>query len=158
MSPNPKELKEKLDSCGKRTGGPILQAFGKLLAKKGVEDISVQDVTDKGGINRATFYKHFVDKYALLDYTIKELFKQEMEKRTLDACHYTPENLRNLILSEEMVRECRTAHEHPMRPLVKIGQLWTLAMTWYSIRLQENSWHPQPDEMRTICAGLGGDC
>ena len=59
----------------------------------------MQDVTDKAEINRATFYKHFVDKYALLDYTIKELFKKEIEKRTLIACHYAPENLQNLILA-----------------------------------------------------------
>ena len=99
MSPNPKELEEKLDPRVKRTRSLILQAFGELLAEKGFEAISVQDVTDKAEINRATFYKHFVDKYALLDYSIKELFKKEIEKRTLDACHYTPENLRNLILA-----------------------------------------------------------
>ena len=99
MSPNPKELEEKLDPRVKRTRSLILQAFEQLLAEKGFESISVQDVTDKAEINRATFYKHFVDKYALLDYTIKELFKKEIEKRTLDACHYTPENLRNLILA-----------------------------------------------------------
>ena len=99
MSPNPKELKEKLDPRVKRTRSLILQAFGELLAEKGFEAISVQDVTDKAEINRPTFYKHFVDKYDLLDYTIQELFKKEIEKRTLDACHYTPENLRNLILA-----------------------------------------------------------
>ena len=80
----------------KRTRSLILQAFGELLAEKGFEAISVQDVTDNAEINRAAFYKHFVDKYALLDYTIKEMFKREIEKRTLDACQYTPENLRNL--------------------------------------------------------------
>ena len=99
MSPNPKELEEKLDPRVKRTRSLILQAFGALLAEKVFEAISVQDVTDKAEINRATFYKHFVDKYALLDYTIKELFKKEIEKRTRDACHYTPENLQNLILA-----------------------------------------------------------
>jgi AcrR family transcriptional regulator len=99
MSPNRKELEEKLDPRVKRTRSLILQAFEQLLAEKGFESISVQDVTDNAEINRATFYKHFVDKYALLDYTIKELFKKEIEKRTLDACHYTPENLRNLILA-----------------------------------------------------------
>ena len=87
MSPNPKALEEKLDPRVKRTRSLILQAFGELLAEKGFEAISVQDITDKAEINRATFYKHFVDKYALLDYTIKERFKQEIEKRALDACH-----------------------------------------------------------------------
>jgi len=61
--------------------------------------LSVEDVTDKAEINRATFYKCFVEKYALLDYTIKELFKKEIEKRTLDACHYIWANLWNLSLA-----------------------------------------------------------
>jgi len=66
---NPKE-EEKLDPRVKRTRNLILTAFESLLAEKGFESISVQDVTDKAEINRATFYKHFVDKYALLDYSI----------------------------------------------------------------------------------------
>ncbi len=42
-----------------------------------------------------------------------------------------------------------------MRPLVTMDQLWTLATTWYSTRLEENSRRPQPDEMRFIFANLG---
>jgi Alkylmercury lyase len=57
--------------------------------------------------------------------------------------------------SEERVRQWCTAHGYPRRPLVRIDQLWTLATTWYSTRLQENSRRPQPDEMRAIFAGLG---
>lgn len=34
-------------------------------------------------------------------------------------------------------------------------QLWKLATTWYSTRLQEDSRRPQPDEMGEIFAGLG---
>jgi AcrR family transcriptional regulator len=97
MSSNPKE--EKLDPRVKRTRGLILRSFESLLAEKGFESISVQDVTDRAEINRATFYAHFEDKYDLLDRTISQMFMQEIEKRTLNACHYTPENLRNLILA-----------------------------------------------------------
>ena len=98
MLSNPKE-QEKLDPRVKRTRNLILQAFGSLLAEKNFENISVQDVTDKAEINRATFYAHFQDKYALLDYSINQMFMQEIEKRMLNACHYTPDNLRNLILA-----------------------------------------------------------
>jgi AcrR family transcriptional regulator len=90
---------ENQDPRFKRTRKLILQAFGDLLTEKNFESISVQDVAAKAEINRATFYKHFVDKYALLDYFISHMFRQEIEKRTLNACHYTPENLRNLILA-----------------------------------------------------------
>jgi hypothetical protein len=57
--------------------------------------------------------------------------------------------------SEERVCEWCAAHDHPIQPLVTMDQLWTLATTWYSTRLQENSRRPQPDEMRSIFADLG---
>ncbi|HUH99370.1 MAG TPA: TetR family transcriptional regulator [Anaerolineales bacterium] len=97
MLPNLKA--EKLDPRVRRTRGLILAAFERLIAEKGFESISVQEVTDRAQINRATFYAHFPDKYALLDYSIGVRFRQEMERRTLNACHYTPDNLRNMILA-----------------------------------------------------------
>ena len=57
--------------------------------------------------------------------------------------------------SEERVRDWCRSHSYPMRPLVRIDQLWTLATAWYSTRLQEDSRRPQPEEMRAIFAGLG---
>jgi hypothetical protein len=57
--------------------------------------------------------------------------------------------------SEERVREwCRT-QGFPVRPLVRIDQLWGLARTWYSTRLEPTSRRPQPAEMRAIFTGLG---
>jgi AcrR family transcriptional regulator len=96
MLPNPDE---KLDPRVKRTRSLILSSFESLLAEKGFETISVQDVTDKAQINRATFYAHFQDKYALLDHSIQQMFMNEIEKRTLNVCTYSPDNLRNLILA-----------------------------------------------------------
>ena len=57
--------------------------------------------------------------------------------------------------SEELVGQWCKAYGHPLRPLVTIDQLWTLATTWYSTRLQENSRRPGPDEMRAIFASIG---
>jgi AcrR family transcriptional regulator len=115
MLSNPKE-QEKLDPRVKRTRSLILGAFEGLLAEKGFESISVQDVTDKAEINRATFYAHFRDKYELLDRFIGQMFMQEIEKRTLNACHYTTGNLKNLILAvcEFLVRahsDCAQPHQ-----------------------------------------------
>ena len=115
MLSNPRE-EEKLDPRVKRTRRLILQAFGDLLAEKSFDAVSVQDVTDRAQINRATFYAHFQDKYELLDYWISQMFRQEIEKRTLNACHYTPENLKNLILAvceflSRMHRECAQPHQ-----------------------------------------------
>ena len=57
--------------------------------------------------------------------------------------------------SEEHVLQWCEARGDPVRPLVSIDQLWALATTWYSTRLQEDSRRPQPDEMRETFADLG---
>jgi len=88
---------EKQDPRITRTRSLILQAFERLLVEKGFHALSVQAIAEGAGINRATFYAHFADKYALLDYSIQETFQQALEKRTLNACQYSPENLHALI-------------------------------------------------------------
>lgn len=82
-----------------RTRALIVDAFADLLEEGGFRGLTVQAVTERAGINRATFYAHFPDKYGLLDYSIREAFHREIEKRMLDACHYSQENLRALILA-----------------------------------------------------------
>jgi hypothetical protein len=61
--------------------------------------------------------------------------------------------------SEERVREWCETRGLPLRPLVRIDQLWGLAHAWYATRLQPDSRRPQPAEMREIFSqlGLAGD-
>ena len=89
---------EKNDPRYKRTRSLILKAFMEVLPEKGFQSVSVQDIAQKAGINRATFYAHFPDKYVLLDHSIQQMFRQEIERRMLDACHYSDENLKSLII------------------------------------------------------------
>src|SRR5690349_14450515 len=95
----PKFKEEKVDPRVKRTRGLLERAFMEVLAEKGFQSISVQDITEKAGVNRATFYAHFPDKYALLDHSIRQGFRHEIEKRLLNACHYSEENLKALIVT-----------------------------------------------------------
>ena len=76
---------EKLDPRVKRTRQLLEQSFMDVVAAKGFQSVSVQDITEKAGVNRATFYAHFPDKYALLDYSVRHGFGQELEKRTLNV-------------------------------------------------------------------------
>ena len=92
-------FEENLDPRVKRTRALIDQAFAQVLAEKGFQAATVQDITVKAGINRTTFYLHFPDKYALLDYSVGRLFHQELEKRTLNLCSFSPDNLRSLIVT-----------------------------------------------------------
>jgi len=108
---------EKLDPRVKRTRSLIQQAFSELLAEKGFGAITVQDITERAGINRATFYAHYPDKFALLEETLRSAFRAELEKRTLSACHYSEDNLRALILTvcEFIARSnehCKAGEQH----------------------------------------------
>ena len=90
---------EKLDPRVKRTRSLLEQAFMEVVTEKGFQAVSVQDITEKAGVNRATFYAHFPDKYALLDYTVRQGFRQELEKWMLNVCTFSMGNLRALILA-----------------------------------------------------------
>ncbi len=92
-------ISKKEDPRITRTRNLILESFGQLLTKKGFDTITIQDLTDKVQINRATFYAHFQDKYALLDYFVSQLLRQKIDARALGACQYSPDNLKILILT-----------------------------------------------------------
>ena len=107
---------EKNDPRFKRTRKLILQAFMEILPEKGFQAVSVQNITEKAGINRATFYAHFPDKYVLLDHSIQQMFRQEIEKRMLDACHYSDENLKSLIVTVCEFVSNANSHCAPSQP------------------------------------------
>lgn len=131
------QIEEKLDPRVRRTRNFILKSFSDLLAEKSFDTISVQDVTDKAQINRATFYAHFKDKYALLDHWVQQQFRQEIESRVLDACHYTPENLRTLVSTVcEFLSKLRTdcmQSQRQFEPLIEKqikNQIYELLNVW----------------------------
>jgi AcrR family transcriptional regulator len=94
-----------------RTRKLIIEAFMESLREKGFQNLTVQDIAENAGIHRGTFYSHFPDKYALLDFSIQHNFQQEIEKRMLNDSAYSEKNLRNLIV---VVCEF-IAHAHRLR-------------------------------------------
>lgn len=90
---------EKIDPRTQRTRQLLLAAFGELLPEKGFGSITVNDITEQAGVNRATFYAHFTDKYALLDTFIREEFRSELSARTLNVCTFNMDNLRLLVVT-----------------------------------------------------------
>jgi AcrR family transcriptional regulator len=64
----------RIDPRVTRTRKLIRDALVSLLAEKNFESISVQDIAAHATVNRATFYAHFTDKFALLDAMIREDF------------------------------------------------------------------------------------
>jgi AcrR family transcriptional regulator len=137
MLSNSKDETEKLDPREKRTRQMLDQAFTQLLTEKGFEAITVQELTQRAGVNRATFYAHFEDKYDLLDYSIRESFRQEIKSRLLDTCHFSPENVRRLIVAVCEFTGNLSTHCAPSQrqfgPLVENqikSQLYEMILMW----------------------------
>lgn len=59
--------------------------------------------------------------------------------------------------SEERVRAWCASRNAPLRPLVRMDQLWTLASVWYGTRLEPVSRRPKAEEIRGIFASIGLD-
>ena len=57
--------------------------------------------------------------------------------------------------SEENVTAWCRNRRTPVRPLIRLDQLWHLAVTWYGNRLTVDSRRPGPDEMVAIFAKVG---
>jgi AcrR family transcriptional regulator len=104
---------EKLDPRVKRTRELLEKAFLEVAGEKGFQAVTVQDITERAGVNRATFYAHFPDKYALLDHSVRQGFRQELEKRMLNVCTFSMDNLRALIITVCEYISAASAHCNP---------------------------------------------
>jgi AcrR family transcriptional regulator len=82
-----------------RTRKLLVDAFMGLLAEKDFDDITVQDIAARATVNRATFYAHFVDKYALVDELTREGFTQMLQQRQATHALSAEEHLRRLFLA-----------------------------------------------------------
>ena len=64
------------DARVKKTKARLLTSFRTLLTEKNFEDITINEICDVADIRRATFYKHFTDKYAFFKFFVGSLRRQ----------------------------------------------------------------------------------
>jgi AcrR family transcriptional regulator len=67
----------------RRTRQLLQGALRTLLQTKTLEEISVQDITEVATVNRATFYDHYNDKFALLEALVAGGFHQLLHSRNV---------------------------------------------------------------------------
>ena len=65
----------------RRTRLALQQALGKLLEMKEFDAISVQEIAEAAAVNRATFYDHYTDKFALLECMVGTRFGELLSAR-----------------------------------------------------------------------------
>jgi AcrR family transcriptional regulator len=79
-SPAPLSL-ESQDPRIRRTRLLLQQALAQLLHTREFDKLSVQEITDAAGVNRATFYAHYPDKFALLECMVASRFHALLDQR-----------------------------------------------------------------------------
>ena len=57
----------------RRTRKLLQKALLEAASEKGFAHVTVRDITERAMVNRATFYRHYEDKYDLLAHYMKEL-------------------------------------------------------------------------------------
>ena len=62
-----------IDKSINRTDYVIVGAFNELVVKQDFEKISVKDICELAGVSKATFYRHFKDKYDVMNFNYKML-------------------------------------------------------------------------------------
>src|SRR5260370_5286359 len=109
-------VEKRVDPRVKRTRQLIQQAFLELFAEKGMASISMQEITERATVNRATFYAHFPDKYALLDSIVREQFQQVLAQHLPSESVWNVPSLRALVRATfgflgEFHHECKPGHQ-----------------------------------------------
>lgn len=132
------KTQEKEDLRVTRTRELLMRALTELLAEKSFQRLTVQDIAERAKINRVTFYGHFPDKYAILEYWLREQFQQQVAANFPTICALNADNLETLIVT--LMRWFAELHERAKpddRPLLPLlfttmpRELSRLLETWF---------------------------
>ncbi|WP_165864030.1 TetR/AcrR family transcriptional regulator [Capsulimonas corticalis] len=100
---------EPSDPRVRRTRALLQNALRDLLHEKKFGVISVQDIAERATVNRATFYAHFDDKYALLSCVLRSELGAKLWSRFPKPTPLTCESLTLLAAAVfEFIGEMRT--------------------------------------------------
>ena len=138
---------KRVDPRVKRTRELIVGAFNELVAEKGHTGLTVQEITERATINRATFYAHFNDQYELFDHVVSEAFREELRRRLSDSSGLSEENLKALILAScDYLAGLNTAcsrTDQQFKPLIEARvqrELYELLLGWIEASPPTDSW------------------
>jgi AcrR family transcriptional regulator len=83
----------------RRTRKLLQGALVSLMQTKSFDEISVQDIAEAATVNRATFYDHYTDKFALLDAMVAGDFHEFLDKRQVRYDAGCPAAVSRIILA-----------------------------------------------------------
>jgi AcrR family transcriptional regulator len=78
-TPEPQNAKPKIDRRIQRTRLALRSALLELIKEKGFEAVSVEEITERANLGRATFYLHYKDKEDLLLDEFREIASNRVQ-------------------------------------------------------------------------------
>ena len=151
----------------------LQDALAKLLTEREFEKISIADIAEASTLNRATFYDHYPDKFALLECMVATRFRELVAAReirfngcegavknvALGVCYYLQETAwagpgsrrhADTPLETAIVAVIRTLvldgfRHHPPRPGVS-AELLSATISW-SIYGAAQEWARTPERV-----------
>ena len=131
----------KADHRSQRTYRLVSSAFTELLLEKPYDEILVQDIFDRAGIGRTTFYAHYIDKEDVLG----SMTEQMLEMFTHQIIHSTARQ--RVVPSLELFQHVYQAQHQQFQALMRghAGEhLWEALQTALSILCAEKRSAPIP--------------
>jgi AcrR family transcriptional regulator len=129
----------KQDRRSQRSRQLVNSALMQLLVEKRYEEISIQDIVERAGVGRSTFYAHYYDKEDVQSSVMQEIlesFKEELAERT---------GGQGIVPGLELFRHFQQHHQH-FEALLRgpVGEkLWEAAHTALSASIEQTlSNHP----------------
>jgi len=74
MNTSEKIFEEQVDLRVRRTRKLLWEALMAELSERAFEEITVTDICERAMVHRTTFYKHYEDKYALLEQGMRQMY------------------------------------------------------------------------------------
>jgi len=100
----------------RRTHKLLWEALMAELSERAFEEISVKDICERAMVHRTTFYKHYEDKYALLEQGMRQMY---------DA----------LVAAEEHVPPSAFSVEHPPPYFIRLFEHVAQHQQFYKLML-----------------------
>ena len=113
-----------MDLRVKKTYKALVEALMELMEERPFEEITVAALCDRAMIRRTTFYKHFTDKYEVLDFALQSLWDELMGEVGHPSDARSPHGY-----GLEFMQQCRefvSAHEKLMDNIILDGMYGTV--------------------------------
>jgi AcrR family transcriptional regulator len=130
----------------RRTRQLLILAFQELTREKEIRSISVQDITDRATVNRATFYAHFQDKDAIIETSFRGLFSEDLKKKIVLPSLLTKEHLCLIFYAvcdfiEGTIRQCPKSSRdfHPLVEAIIQEELYAFLEEWFKQELPQKA-------------------